>query len=113
MKIPGRVERRTRRVRAKIVGKSAFPRLSVYRSNKFLYAQVINDAKNHTLASISTKHIKEKLMPVEKARIAGEELAKKLNELKIKQVVFDRGRYKYAGSVKAFSEGVRNGKITI
>lgn len=117
MKVTRRTARRIKRVRAKIVGKSEFPRLSVYRSNRYLYAQVIDDKKHHTLCSISTKSLsgkgKEKITPVAAAKMAGEELAKKLTYLKINQVVFDRGRYKYGGCVQALADGVRSGKITI
>ncbi len=117
MKQDKKTARRIKRVRGKIVGKSLFPRLSVHRSNKHFSAQVIDDAKHHTVAAISTKQVmngkKDKVTPVVQAQMAGEQLAKKLTELKIKQVVFDRGRFKYGGRVKAFAESVRAGNITI
>lgn len=93
--------RRHRRVRAKISGTSKVPRICVFRSNKFIYAQAINDAKGHTLASAQGKE----------SRKVGEEIAKKCLKLKIKKVVFDRGGYKYHGRVKALAEGAREGGL--
>jgi large subunit ribosomal protein L18 len=103
-------ERRHRRIRAKVFGTEDMPRLSVYRSNKFVYAQIINDEKGITLASASTKDMKGKGM-LEKAKLAGAEVAKRAQEKKIKKVVFDRGGFIYTGRVKALAEGAREGGL--
>lgn len=103
-------DRRHRRVRAKVVGTSERPRLSVFRSNKDLYAQIINDEKGVTLASASSIGIKGKKM-MEKAVIVGETIAKNAKDKKITKVVFDRGGYVYTGKIKALAEGARAGGL--
>lgn len=107
--------RRRKRVRAKIVGTADRPRLSVFRSNKYIYAQIIDDSKGKTLVAMGSKNLpKEKIegkKQVEVAMIVGEELAKKAKDKKIKQVVFDRNGYKYHGKVKALAEGARKGGL--
>ncbi len=102
--------RRHNRIRSKVSGTAACPRLSVYRSNKFVYAQLIDDEKGMTLAATSTKDSKGKGM-LEKAKGAGVEIAKKAVELKIKQAVFDRGGFIYTGRVRALAEGAREGGL--
>lgn len=101
------------RIRAKINGNDKKPRLSVFRSNKFLYAQVIDDIKGQTLIGISEKNLKlkEGLKRLEKSKELGLLLAKKALDKKIKKVVFDRGSYKYHGRVKAFADGAREGGL--
>ena len=107
-------KKRQRRVRSKIIRQSEMPRLSVYRSNKYIYAQVIDDFKNKTLAAVNEKTIKgTKITKTERAKQLGTELAGKLKNLKIKQVVFDRGAYAYNGRIKALAEAVRENGITI
>lgn len=111
-----RLKKRVLRIRKKIFGTKDVPRLAVYRSLKHTYAQVINDESAHTLASCSTlcKEIREELKnktKTEQAKIVGEHLAKKLNELKIKNVVFDRRGRKYIGRIKSLAEAVRSGGI--
>lgn len=98
------------RVRAKIIGTGDTPRISVFRSNKFITSQVIDDQKGVTLLYITEKDlgIKEKLTKTQKAEILGKQLAKLIKEKNIKKVVFDRGGYKYHGRVKALSEGLRS-----
>lgn len=115
VKIQKRNSRIKKKVRGKIIGKSNFPRLSIYRSNKYIYAQIIDDKKNVTLASVNSKKLigEIKITKLDKAYQLGEELSKKLVKLKIKQVVFDRGSYKYLGRVRAVAEGVRKGGIKI
>ncbi len=103
-------ERRHNRIRAKVAGSESMPRLSVYRSNKFVYAQIINDEKGITLAAASTKDMKGKGM-LEKAKLAGMELAKLAQAKKIEKVVFDRGGFIYTGRVKALAEGAREGGL--
>jgi len=103
---------RQKRVRAKIFGTGTRPRLSVFRSNKYIYAQIINDEKNETLASVYEKELgKTEGNKTVSAQALGELLAKKSIEKKIKSVIFDRGSYKYHGRVKALAEGARKGGL--
>ncbi len=108
--------RRAGRTRAKISGTAEKPRLSVFRSNRYVYAQLIDDKKGHTLAGISTFEMKKSAgkdsKTVQAGRI-GEELAKKALVSGIKQAVFDRGSYKYHGRVKAVAEGAKKGGLKI
>ncbi len=117
---------RHKRVRAKIFGTSEVPRLCVFRSNKHIYAQLIDDEKERILASASdlkTEKVKEKnqKLKIEKEARAGKEkiafeigklIAEKALKKKVKRVVFDRGGYKYHGRVKAVAEGARKGGIS-
>lgn len=108
--------RRHRRVRAKVKGTASRQRLCVYRSLNHIYAQVIDDAKGHTLVSASTldPEIKPDLAGKSKsaeAEIVGALLAKRALGKKIKQVAFDRGGYKYHGRVKALAEAARHGGL--
>lgn len=96
-----KIARRHKRIRAKIAGTDKRPRLSVFKSHKFLYAQLINDDKGHTLAAAKSKDAKE----------VGTELAKKAKALKIAHVVFDRGGYLYTGKVKAIADAARDGGL--
>lgn len=105
---------RKAKVRAKLRKTSARPRLSVFRSNKYIYAQVIDDETGKTLAAASEKDLdgkktkkKKKETKLNKARAVGEILARKLLKKKIKKVYFDRGSYKYHGRVKALADGAR------
>ena len=86
------------------------PRLSVFRSNKYIYAQLIDDTKSHTLLSICGIS-KEKAKKTDKSKDLGKELAKKAVEKNIKKAVFDRNGYRYLGRVKAFAEGAREGGL--
>ena len=112
-----RKKRRKIRIRSKIVGTAKRPRLSVYRSNRYIYAQLIDDSRGETLVSFSEKQILQielsKLNKTQKANIVGESLAKKALKKKIKSVLFDRSGYKYHGRVKALAEGVRKGGVKI
>ena len=112
--------RRHRRVRAKIKGTAKVPRLCVFRSNKHIYAQLIDDEKGKTLISASDldtkllKTTKSKKDFKGKAAVAyrvGQILAQKALEKKFEKVVFDRGGYKYHGRVKALAEGAREGGL--
>lgn len=89
------------RVRTKVFGTSERPRLSVYRSQKHVYAQVIDDSKGHTLAAAMGKS------NLEGAKKSGQALAEKAVKSKVKKVVFDRGGRLYHGVVKALAEGAR------
>lgn len=103
--------RRHARVRAKIQGTSKRPRLSVFKSNKYLYAQLIDDDKANTIASSSSKVLAPKKTMTEQAKIVGEDIAKKAGEKKIKEVVFDRGGYIYGGRVKVLADAARAGGL--
>lgn len=113
--------KRKLRVRSKIFGTMVRPRISVFRSNKYIYAQVINDEKRLTLASFSSLQLKKNkefkenkhLKKTEEARLVGINLAKILKEKKVLSGVFDRGSYAYKGRVKALAEGLREGGIQI
>ena len=100
-------DRRRKRVRAKVFGDVSKPRLSVFRSNKYIYAQVINDTNGTTIASANSKEIKGKNV-AEKATAVGESIAKQVLAKKIEKVVFDRGGYLYTGSISAVALGARN-----
>lgn len=102
--------RRHSRVRAKISGTKEMPRLSVFKSHKYIYAQIIDDMKGHTLASFNSRETKGKTLS-EKAKEVGTGIAKKAIEAKIKKVVFDRGGYLYAGKIKLVAEGAREGGL--
>ena len=98
--------RRHRRVRAKVIGTSERPRLSVYKSNTRLIAQLIDDAKGTTVAAISSDDAKGKT-PRERAEAAAGTLASLANAKGVKTVVFDRGGFQYQGTIKAFADAAR------
>jgi len=99
-------DRRHARVRAKVSGSAERPRLSVFKSNTRLVAQIIDDARGLTLAAVSSVDEKGKT-PREKAESAATSLAKKAGEKGVKKVVFDRGGYQYLGTIKAFADAAR------
>ncbi|KFE41215.1 MULTISPECIES: 50S ribosomal protein L18 [Staphylococcus] len=101
--------KRHARVRTKLSGTSEKPRLNVYRSNKHIYAQIIDDVKGVTLAQASTKDsdIDTSVTKVEMATKVGESIAKKASEKGIEAVVFDRGGYLFHGRVKALADAAR------
>jgi large subunit ribosomal protein L18 len=102
-----------RRVRKNIFGSSERPRLSVFRSNKQIYAQIIDDVKGITLASASSYKCKdaEGKNKSDQASIVGKELAAKAAKAGIESVVFDRNGYQYHGRVKSLAEGAREGGL--
>jgi large subunit ribosomal protein L18 len=100
-------ERRHNRVRAKVEGTAERPRLSVYKSNTRLTAQIIDDGKGVTLAAVSSANEKGKT-PRERAEQAAGTLAKQAGEKGIKAVVFDRGGFQYVGTIKAFADAARS-----
>ena len=107
-----RAEKRQKRIRAKISGSAQTPRLSVHRTNAYVYAQLIDDEKAKTLLGVSEKELgKVSGTKTDKAKALGGLLAKKAGEKKIKKVVFDKGAFKYHGRVKAFAEGAREGGL--
>ncbi len=101
--------RRKLRIRAKIFGTAERPRLAVFKSHKYLYAQIIDDTKGHTLVAFDTRTLKGK--PTECAKNLGIELAKKAKTAKITKVVFDRGGYLYAGKIKIVADAAREGGL--
>jgi|ERR1051325_1936295 large subunit ribosomal protein L18 len=105
--------RRANRVRARIRGVSVSPRLSVFRSNKYISAQLIDDASGKTLASVNSRSLKEKSKKSELAKKVGLLIAEKAKKLKIERAVLDRGRYLYHGRVKALAEGAREGGLNL
>ena len=111
---PAQRLRRRRRVRAKVIGSEQRPRISVFRSNRGIAAQLIDDASGRTLAAVAwTESDLRGLKPLEQAGKAGELLAERAKAAGIDAAVFDRGGYRYHGRVKAFAEGVREGGITV
>lgn len=102
--------RRHGRIRSTLWGTAARPRLAVFRSNRYIYGQVIDDEKGVTLAGLSSGKISG-ASTRERARAAGKALAEKAREKGVAEVVFDRGGFLYAGSVKAFADGAREGGL--
>ena len=103
---------RTVRVRSKVRGTTERPRLSVFRSNRAIWAQIIDDSKGHTLASAASANVTEKgLSKKDQATKVGELLAKNAKAAGITKVVFDRGPYLYHGRVKALADGAREGGL--
>lgn len=112
-KLKGRIKRH-KKVRARVFGTSARPRLSVYRSNKGIFVQIIDDEKGRTLVGLSDRKLKASgsgKTKAERAKTAGLKVAEMAKEQKIKKVVLDRGGYKYHGRVKAVAEGGREGGL--
>jgi len=104
-------KQRQLRIRRKIRHTADSLRLTVYRSNKHIYAQIIDDVSQKTLASAFEKDIKEG-NKTDRAKTVGLAIAKAASEKKIKKVVFDKGSYAYHGRVKALAEGAREGGLT-
>lgn len=103
--------RRHHRVRAKVIGTIARPRLAVYKSNTQLIAQIIDDEKGITLTAVSSKECKGKT-PRERAEQVAKMLSERAREKGITEVVFDRGGFQYLGTIKAFADAVRaNGLV--
>ena len=107
---------RTNRTRAKVSGTAEKPRLSVFRSNKFIYAQIIDDEHRKTLVAASEEelingHEGKKLNKTERAEQLGKLLAEKFKKTGVSSTVFDRGGYKYHGRVKAVAEGFYGKKV--
>ena len=110
--------RRKKRVRKKITGSTELPRLSVYRSNRHIYAQIVDDTSGHTLLSVSTlssglKGISKQSGNIEAAKKVGELIAKKCLEKKITKVAFDRNGFLYHGRIKALAQAAREGGLKI
>jgi large subunit ribosomal protein L18 len=109
---PQRRLKRRRRVRAKIRGSAERPRISVFRSNRGIFAQLVDDDSGRTLAAVNwTEADLRGLARLEQARRAGEVLARRAGEAGVQEAVFDRGGYKYHGRVKALADGAREGGL--
>jgi large subunit ribosomal protein L18 len=109
---PQRRMRRRRRVRAKVRGTAERPRLSVFRSNRGVFAQLIDDDAARTVAAVSwTEAELRELGPLEQAKRAGEILAGRAKEAGVGSCLFDRGGYRYHGRVRALAEGAREGGL--
>ena len=108
----GRLRRR-RRVRAKVRGSAERPRLAVFRSNRGIQAQLIDDERGHTVAAVTwTEDDLKSLKPMEQAAKAGQLLAERAKKAGVESCVFDRGGYRYHGRVKALADGAREGGLT-
>ena len=100
--------KRRRRVRAKITGSAERPRISVFRSNRGVFAQVIDDASGKTLAAVNWTEDELKSLPrMDQAKRAGELLAERAKQAGVETCVFDRGGYRFHGKVKALADGAR------
>jgi large subunit ribosomal protein L18 len=105
--------RRRRRVRAKVRGTAERPRLSVFRSNRGIQAQLVDDVAGHTVAAVNwTEGDLKELKTMDQAKRAGELLAERAKAAGVENVVFDRGGYRYHGRVKALADGAREGGLT-
>ncbi|HAZ29303.1 TPA: 50S ribosomal protein L18 [candidate division WWE3 bacterium] len=106
-------ERRRFRIRGKVVGDSQKPRLSVFRSNRYIYGQVIDDTAGKTLVDVSAlvKGTHKGVSKLAAAKKCGEELGKLTIKAGITKIGFDRGGYKYTGRVKGFADGVRSAGV--
>lgn len=104
-------EGRHAKIRARIVGTSERPRLAIYRSNKHVYAQIIDDAAGKTLAASNDRLIKDDGKKTDKSVLVGTDIAARAAKANIKQVVFDRGGFLYAGRVRALAEAARKGGL--
>jgi large subunit ribosomal protein L18 len=106
--------KRRHRVRAKVSGTAERPRISVFRSNRGIHDQLIDDLTGSTLAAVSwTEGDLRGLKPLEQAGKAGELLAQRAKSAGVESAVFDRGGYQYHGKVKAFADGVREGGLKV
>lgn len=105
--------RRKKRAKDKVRGTADYPRLVVYRSNKYIYGQIVDDINGKVLVAVSEKELKTKGTKTEKASLVGKELATKAKKNKISKVRFDRAGYRYHGRVKAVADGAREGGLEL
>ncbi len=106
-------EKRRKRVRRRIYGTTERPRLSVYRSNVHIYAQLVDDDEGHTLVAADTREAGDAENRVEAARKVGELVAERAKAADIEEVVFDRGGNRYHGRVAALAEGARSSGLKL
>lgn len=104
---------RKNRSRAKIFGTAEKPRLAVFRSNKYTYVQLIDDAKGQTLVAASTKELNKRGKKVELAKLLGNLIAEKAKKTGVKSAILNRSFYKYHGRIKAVAEGARESGLKI
>ncbi len=100
-----------RGIRNKIVGTSERPRLSVFKSNKAVYAQLVDDSKGHTVAAANSMELGVKASNIENAKQVGAKLAERAKAAGVATVLFDRSGYQYHGKVKALADGAREGGL--
>ena len=103
-------EARHKRIRARVIGTSEKPRLSIYKSNTAIYAQLIDDSANKTLVAADTRKLKGDSV-VARATVLGETIAKLAQDKGVTTIVFDRGGFRYQGAVAAVAEGARSGGL--
>ncbi len=103
--------RRHNRIRAKVSGTPSRPRLALYKSNRYLHAQIINDEAGNTLVSASTQLVAKDAKKTDAAKTLGAELASRAKAAGIEQVVFDRGGFRYIGRVATFADAARAGGL--
>lgn len=111
---PTRIARRHRRkarIRGRVHGTPQKPRLAVFKSNRYMYAQLIDDTRGHTLASANSRDLQVQGSGREQARAVGTKVAEHAKAQKIDQVVFDRGGFKYTGLVKELADAAREGGV--
>ena len=111
MKTNIKTEKRARlhkKIRSRVSGTGERPRLAVFRSNRYMYAQLIDDIRGVTLASASDISLSDKITKVERAKVVGKNLADEAKKKNITTVVFDRGGFSYRGRVAALAEGARS-----
>lgn len=96
-----------------MIGTKARPRLSVYKSNKAIYAQLIDDEEAKTILADDSRKIDSKKKPMEKAFELGQQIAKSCKEKKIENIIFDRNGFRYHGQIKSLAEGIREGGIKV
>jgi large subunit ribosomal protein L18 len=104
-------EKRRKRVRRKIAGTAERPRLSVYRSNVHIYAQIVDDERGHTVVAADSREVEGAENRKDAARKVGELVARKAADAGVEEVVFDRGGNKYHGRIAALAEGARSGGL--
>ncbi len=106
-------EKRRKRLRRRIYGTAERPRLSVYRSNVHIYAQLVDDDEGNTLAAADSREVGDAENRTEAARKVGELVAQRAQDANLEEVVFDRGGNKYHGRVAALAEGARSGGLKL
>jgi len=109
-KTTARRVRRHAKIRSQVSGTAERPRLAIYKSTTGIYAQVIDDDKRVTIAATDSRKVKGKT-PLERAKSTGVEIAKRAKDMKINEVVFDRGGFQYKGKIKAVATGAREGGL--
>jgi len=101
---------RHNRIRARVIGTAEKPRLAVFKSNRYMYAQLINDEAAKTIAASDSRKLKGENL-TERAKAVGEDIAKKAKDAKVEAVVFDRGGFRYIGAIAALADAARAGGL--